>query len=76
MHSFPYPLSEEYTDEELYITGRATIIDDPAIRQAVADACLDDVEQGDVFELLLERVLRKSRDRSGVVYTKWIADRV
>ncbi len=75
LHSFPYPLSEDYTDEELYISGHVTLVDDPATRETVAKACLDDVEQGEVFELFLERVLRKSRGESGVIYTKWIADK-
>lgn len=76
LHSFPYPLSEDYTDEELYIAGRAARVDDANVKEAVANACLDDVEQGEVFELLLERVLRKSRDERGVIYTKWIANKV
>jgi len=74
LHSFPYPLSEDYTDEEFYITGRASLVNDEGIRQAVANACLDDVEQGDVFELLLERALRKSRDGGSLIYTRWVAE--
>jgi hypothetical protein len=72
LHSFPYPLSEDFTDEEFYLSGRATLIED-AIRRAVAEGCGDDVESGEVFELRPERAMRKSRPKGQAVYEKWNA---
>ena len=76
LHSFPYPLSPDFTDEEFYLTGRASAEEDEAIRRAVAEGCGDDVDSGDVFEVSLERVLRKHREPGKLIYTKWSADRI
>jgi len=74
LHSFPHRLdADTFNDEELYLTGTATMVEDPTIRQAVADACGDSVEAGVVFELYLERVMHKRREHGRVIYTKWKA---
>ncbi len=73
LHSFPYPLSEHWTDAEFYLSGRARLVDDLAIRQVVADGCGDDVTTGDVFALDIERVLHKGRPGGVLTYTTWVA---
>jgi hypothetical protein len=73
LHSFPYPLSEQWTDAEFYLAGRARLVDDPSIRQAVADGCGDDVTSGDVFALDIERVMQKGRPDGVLIYTTWVA---
>ena len=73
LHSFPYPLSVKWTDDEFYLTGRAVLVDDAHIRQAVADGCGDDVASGDVFALGIERVLHKGRPGGMMRYTTWQA---
>jgi hypothetical protein len=74
LHSFPHSLAEDtFNDEELYVTGTAIMVEDPMIRQAVADACGDSVEAGVVFELLLERVMHKGRAHGRAIYTTWKA---
>ncbi len=72
LHSFPHPMGEDsFNDEEFYVTGRATLVEDPAIRQAVADGCGDSVETGLIFELGIERALHKDRSNRASLYTKW-----
>jgi hypothetical protein len=71
LHSYPYPLSADFTDEEFYLSGRATLVENETIRRAVAEGCGDDVDAGDVFELHLERAMRKSRPKGAAAYEKW-----
>jgi hypothetical protein len=72
LHSFPHTLAEDsFDDEEWYLTGVATPVEDAATRQAVTDACGDDVEAGMVFELGLERVMHKHREQGRAIYTTW-----
>ncbi len=73
VHSFPRMANEKElaSDEEFYFTGRAMLINDPAIRQVVASATGDAVDVGDVFEFDLERVLHKGRRHGEAVYTTW-----
>ena len=75
LHSWPTHLSEQFTVEEFFVAGRATLVTDPAIRQAVADGCGDPVETGEVFELAVERALhREPRNQGGrPVYHVWRA---
>jgi Pyridoxamine 5'-phosphate oxidase len=74
LHSFPHPLQPvSFNDEEFYISRRAVQEDDPHIRQAVAAGCGDPVESGMGFELLIERLLHKSRAIPGRLYTTWRA---
>ena len=75
LHSWPTPLGERFTVEEFFVAGRATLVTDPATRQAVADGCGDPVEAGEVFELDLERALhREPRNQDGrPVYRVWRA---
>lgn len=73
LHSFPYPLSVEWTDDEFYLTGRAVLVDDDGTRQAVADGCGEDVGAGDVFALEIERLLHKGRPGGTMHYTTWQA---
>ena len=71
LHSWPRPFEETFNDEEFYLAGRATPVPDSTTRQAVASACGDDVETGDVFELSVERAMHKQRV-GGLRYTTWV----
>jgi len=73
LHSFPYPLSADWTDDEFYLAGRAILVEDARIRQAVAHGCGDDLATGEVFELLIERVMHKGRPGGNLLYAKWQA---
>jgi Pyridoxamine 5'-phosphate oxidase len=74
LHSWPYPMDEQnYNDDEFYLSGTATFVDDSALLQAVAQAIGDNPDEGAVFELGLERVLHKGRVQGRVVYTTWTA---
>jgi hypothetical protein len=77
LHSFPPNTLDttSFTDDEFYLTGSARMVEDPTLRQAVAHACGDDVEAGQVFELLVERAMHKGREEGRARYTKWSADR-
>jgi hypothetical protein len=61
LHSYPYPLSQEFGPDEFLVAGRATLVDDPAIHDTVASACGDPPESGLVFELGIERVMYRDR---------------
>ena len=74
LHSWPYPMDEHnYNDDEFYLSGTATWIDDLALRRAVAEAIGDNADEGIIFELGLERALHKGRAQGRVVYTTWHA---
>ena len=73
LHSYPYPISERFTDDEFYAAGTATPMSDPAIRDYVASACGDDPRAGQVFELDLQRVMHKGRDSGELIYKIWRA---
>jgi hypothetical protein len=77
LHSFPPNTLDNtpFTDDEYYLVGTARLVEDHTLRQAVAQACSDEVEAGQVFELLVERVMHKSRAEGRAIYTKWSADR-
>jgi hypothetical protein len=75
LHSYPRAAGpNDYYDEEFYITGQATPIPGDALRARVAQACGDDADAGEVFELSIERAMHKGRDKSGAIYTKWRDD--
>jgi hypothetical protein len=75
LHSWPYPMDEQhYNDDEFYLSGTATWIDDLALLRAVAEAIGDNADEGLIFELGLERALHKGRDQGRVVYTTWSAE--
>ena len=71
LHSYP----PEEVDDEFYATGRATELQDPAIRAEVANAYHDEVAEGwSLFVLDLERCLHAKYRHSGdwpPTYTKW-----
>lgn len=71
LHSFP----PEDVDDEFYVTGRATVITDLAIRATVAAAYHVPVHEEDIlFALDIERCLHaKYRHRGDwpPTYTKW-----
>ena len=74
LHSWPYPMDEHnYNDDEFYLSGTATWIDDLGLRRAVAEAIGDNADKGIIFELGLERALHKGRAQGRVVYTTWHA---
>jgi hypothetical protein len=71
LHSYP----PEEVDDEFYATGRATEVQDAAIRAEVANAYHDEVAEGwSLFVLDIERCLHaKYRHRGDwpPTYTKW-----
>jgi hypothetical protein len=72
LHSWPLPFeAESFNDEEFYLTGSATLVEDEAVRARIAKAVGDNVATGDVFELDVERVLHKSRPGGTLTYAKW-----
>ena len=76
LHSFPPNTLDNtpFSDDEFYLTGTARVVEDRILRQEVASACGDEVEAGQVFELLVERVMHKSRKQGQAIYVKWRAD--
>jgi hypothetical protein len=74
LHSFPHPLEKDsFKDEEFYVAGRAMRVTDMALRRRVAEACGENIDSGEIFELGLERALHKGRDKGAALYSKWIA---
>ena len=72
LHSWPVPFEENaFRDEEFYVTGRARLVEDDAMRQRVAGAVGDAPETGDVFEFDIDRVLFKARPGGRLTYTRW-----
>ena len=72
LHSWPRILpTGTFNDDEFYIAGRAILVQDEAIRRAVAEGCGDDVQLGEVFALDLERVLLKVRAPGKPLYSTW-----
>jgi len=75
LHSFPKP----DVDDEFSVTGRATPIDDAAVRRIVYDAYTATgafTSDDTLFELLLERALHATygpRPSWPPAYTKWSA---
>jgi len=71
LHSFP-PVE---VDDEFYVTGRATEVQDPGVRAEVADAYHDEVgERWHLFALDIERCLHASYRHRGdwpPTYAKW-----
>jgi hypothetical protein len=75
LHSWPLPFEADgFDDEEVALTGRAALIDDPNLIGRVAAAVGDDPMSGIVFELAIETALHKHR-RGGLTYDVWRADR-
>ena len=74
LHSFP----PAETDDEFYVTGRVVEIDDPAIRESVANAYHHDPgREEELFEFLIERcLLARYRERGAFppTYTNWRAE--
>jgi hypothetical protein len=72
LHSWPLPFeADSFNDEEFYLTGSATLVEDEADRARIAKAVGDNVATGDVFELDVERALHKSRPGGTLTYAKW-----
>jgi pyridoxamine 5'-phosphate oxidase-like protein len=72
LHSWPLPFeADSFNDEEFYLTGSATLVEDETVRARIAKAVGDDVTTGVVFELGVERVLHKSRPGGTLTYAKW-----
>ena len=73
LHTFPNP----QVDDELTVSGRATRIDDPAVRQIVYDTYVATgafTSDDTLFELLLDRALHAKygpRPSWPPVYTRW-----
>jgi hypothetical protein len=77
LHNFPHfvePMSwDNCTDEEFYLTGRAILIADPALRQTAATLVGDALDNGDLFELDIAHVMHKTRLGRQLTYTRWHA---
>jgi hypothetical protein len=75
LHNYPHfvePMSwDNCTDEEFYLSGRATLILDPALRQTAAALVGDALDNGDLFELDIAHVMHKTRPAGKLTYTKW-----
>ncbi len=73
LHTFPLP----DIDDEFYVSGRATRVDDAAVRQVVYQTytATGAITSDDtLFELLLDRALHakyESRPSFPPVYTRW-----
>lgn len=79
MQAFPLPRGE---GQEFYVAGRAEVIRDPAIRQAVIDDTQIRVQESEVlFELLLDRAMHTRLEHWGTpeekpVHRKWRAGKL
>ena len=71
LHSWPKPFEDDgFDDEEFYLTGRATAVDDTQLHERVSAAVGDKPESGASFELDIERAMHKARV-GGLGYTVW-----
>ncbi|HEX5014543.1 MAG TPA: pyridoxamine 5'-phosphate oxidase family protein [Candidatus Limnocylindrales bacterium] len=71
LHSWPKPFEDDgFDDEEFYLTGRATEVDDQELHERVSKAVGDKPESGASFELDIERAMHKARV-GGLGYTVW-----
>jgi hypothetical protein len=76
LHSWPKPFEEDrFDDEEFYMAGTASVVEDESLRQRVAKACGDEVSTGDVFELSVSNAMHKQRV-GGLRYTTWASSAV
>jgi hypothetical protein len=74
LHSWPKPFEEDgFDDEEFYLTGRATQVEDAALHVRISKAVGDKPESGASFELDIERAMHKAR-AGGRGYTTWRDD--
>ena len=74
LHSWPRPFEDDgFDDEEFYLSGRATAVDDAALHERVSKAVGDRPESGASFELDIERAMHKARV-GGLGYTVWRPD--
>jgi hypothetical protein len=73
LHSWPRPFTDDgFDDEEFYLTGRATPVEDAALHERISRAVGDKPESGASFELDIERAMHKGRV-GGLGYTVWRA---
>ena len=64
LHSWPYPMDEQnYNDDEFYLSGTATWIDDPALRRAYRDRLRTAVPAAESFVLHLAATADSLRPR-------------
>jgi hypothetical protein len=71
LHSWPRPFTDDgFDDEEFYLTGRATAVEDAGLHERISKAVGDKPESGASFELDIERALHKGRV-GGLGYTRW-----
>jgi hypothetical protein len=79
LHAFPrfsQGTLASYVDDEFTCTGRAVLIADPGLRNAVRAVHNDSVGDGDrLFRLDLDRAHHKTRVDGKAVYTRWSAHR-
>jgi hypothetical protein len=72
LHSFPHPL-EDFGSEEIFLTGRATIVTDPRLHAVVARTCGDDPASGQVYELDIARLMYRHAGWNPPTYATWRA---
>jgi hypothetical protein len=79
LHSFPHlpgGTLDSYVDDEFTCAGRAVLVEDRSLREAVAavhnDTCGDD---DSLFRLDLDRAHHKTREAGRAVYRRWRAPR-
>ena len=71
LHSWPKPFTDDgFDDEEFYLTGRATPVEDDELHRRVSLAVGDKPESGASFELDIERAMHKGRT-GGLGYAVW-----
>lgn len=71
LHSWPKPFTDAgFDDEEFYLTGRATPVDDAALHARISGAVGDKPESGASFELDIARAMHKARV-GGLGYAVW-----
>jgi hypothetical protein len=73
LHAWPQPFGadDSFDDEEFVVRGRATLVDDEALRQAIATAVQDDVNAADVYRLTIDHAQHKSRPSGKLTYERW-----
>lgn len=73
MHAWPKPFGadDSFDDEEFVVRGRATLVEDEALRKAIATAVQDDVDSADVYRLSVDHAQSKSRPGGKLTYERW-----
>ena len=72
LHAWPAPFPDDgFDDTEWYAEGRAKAVTEPRTHQRVANIVGESSLAGEVFELVLDRVLYKHRVDNKIEYQRW-----